>query len=266
LDQLAATNGGQGFGIGAGQIFVESYYSLAGRSYDVNGMVNVRLEGHTPTSLTELHSYPVEWYSESASSGFSNGLKWNSQNWPDRSAYYQDWHDRDANGNPVEVPDREFDLKVTSGAKDFLVARDPEVVLYNREGTVAGSTPLAKLTFTENSPAFADMTIVLAEDDVALSFAYQFHIVGDGDQLGVWIDEELRFVVTGEVAGLGLYRDMVSLEGLSPGIHYVTVALHSFGESGASFSFGELSIVSVPEPASLLLLCGSTLLLNRRRW
>ena len=87
---------------------------------------------------------------------------------------------------------------------------------------------------------------------------YQFLNPGDGDQLGLWIDDELRFIITGNLAGTNSYTTDIDISDLSAGDHILSVALHSYGDTGCSVNVTDFTMISVPEPSTLLLLTIAT--------
>jgi hypothetical protein len=103
--------------------------------------------------------------------------------------------------------------------------------------------------------------------DVTITFDYEFLNIGDGDQLGIWIDDGLRLIVTGELAGLGLQSTSIDISDLDAGQHLMTVALHSTGDANSQVFVGNFQTISViPEPTALTLVAlSTTLLLTRRR-
>ena len=75
--------------------------------------------------------------------------------------------------------------------------------------------------FTKDSPAFLDTTFTTHAGDSAMQFAYQFIQPGQGDQLTVWVDNALMFVVTGELAGTDQQIGSFDISDLSPGPHTI---------------------------------------------
>ena len=118
----------------------------------------------------------------------------------------------------------------------------------------------------ESSPAFWDSIIELDENDMSVQFDYEFLTVGDGDQLGIWIDDQLLLIVTGELSASGLQTTTIDISSLEAGAHLLTVALHSTGDANAEVFVGNFQAISVvPEPTSAFLaLIPAFLLLTRR--
>ena len=235
------------FGIGreVNETFVDSYFSEFGIDYNVDGVVNVKLNGD--------HSYPYTWYNE-ASTQSHNGLNWFTGIRPPGQYYEQD-----SDVGPYVLRTAEGDVL---GIR--LASRSLETEGYFSDGNVTHVNGGVELR--EGSPAYWDLVLVLENGDVLLSFDYQFFDVGDGDQLGLWIDDQLYFIATGEFAGTEMRRAMVDLTLFDRGSHLMTLALHSTGESSAGFFAGNFQITSVvPEPSALSVMAGCFLLLKRRR-
>ena len=231
--------------------FVDNYYStFLGRSYSVNdNIVNVKLNPNSQLAIEDRHSYPLDWYSEA--SLFSNNI---ALNWSPllgdayktlTSKYEQDW---ETSGG--------YALKEMSS--NFLASVEKESKLELKtlltKGLVAASLP-NEGTLNENSPAFWHTSFSKGVNDITLEFSYQFLKPGDGDQLGIWIDDELRFIITGELVGTEILMSDIDISDLSVGDHILSVALHNYGDANASVKVFDFAMISVPEPSSLYLLC-----------
>ncbi|MEA2709960.1 MAG: hypothetical protein QOF78_2561, partial [Phycisphaerales bacterium] len=256
LKQLLATNSGQGIGNGEGQTFVENYYSIFGQESVTDGVVNVRLQGTAEANndapwvgYPKLHGYPYEWFTRSASADSEFGLRWDIGGAPIFPFWKQDWlrtitlppdPTSPTNTRWVQDDTRELDLvmDVQEGATQE-TTRTPAMVIYNREGSVAGSTPQAMLRLDEGnvlapqtnateagsllsgeslaptsvpgSPAFVDLLMTTQTGDSYLTFDYEFVSAGDGDELGIWINDELRFVINGFDAPVGMQSESIDI-------------------------------------------------------
>lgn len=244
-------------GTAAGQTFVDNYYSRFGEPYPevVNVLLSPKDYGESGASAE--HAYPITWYTKEDVDPRVNGLAWSPLNGGiiasllESDAYFQDVDDEfllvDANTNLT----RRFDSSA-------LQTTDV--------GTTGLVNPASGGKFLiENSPAFWDSIITLGENDVAIQFDYDFLNVGDGDQLGIWIDDELRLILTGEVIGQGLTTTTIGIADLAAGDHLLTVALHSTGDANAEVFVGNFQAISVvPEPSTLALLTLSIIALLPR--
>lgn len=240
-------------GTGSGQTFVDNYISEFGTPY--SDVVNVKLfpDEYGATSSSAGHGYPVSWYADATL--HSNGFAWASNSFlPQFDAYYQDSQYEYALLDTQTYVTRRY---MTSDMTMTTVGIEGEVSL-GEDGA----------TLNEHSPAFWDLVIDLDAGDVTIEFDYEFHNIGDGDQLGIWIDDALRLILTGELAGQGLQSTSIDVSDLDVGQHLMTVALHSTGDANAIVYAGNFQTITVvPEPTTLSLLAFSTTLLltGRRR-
>jgi hypothetical protein len=93
----------------------------------------------------------------------------------------------------------------------------------------------------ENGPAYYDTSFYLKKDIHAIngsyfiSFNYQFKSKGSGDQLGIWINDQQRFIVTGELTPD--YLDSSNFGITDPKgngeTYFMTVALHNYSNGEA---------------------------------
>lgn len=237
--------------------FVENYFSLLGGTYaDVAGdIVNVKLVPQDGWfAPVESHDYPKEWYAKANESGSTDiGVAWS----PLLGTYYQgldshyvqDWET--APGLFDEF--RELVLRSETGTigPDYREEYPLGYLSLLTEGDVV--TDDAGATLTEQSPAYWDVLFETGPDDIALEFEYEFLDGGDGDELGLWIDGELRFLMAGYLAPEGVQDSIIDITDLEVGEHVLTVALHSYGDPNASVYVGDFMGVT-PEPATLALL------------
>jgi hypothetical protein len=116
------------------------------------------------------------------------------------------------------------------------------------------------MTLVESSPSFWHSLIDLAESDTTFHLEYEFLTAGDGDPLGIWIDDQLKLILTGEVVGLGRRSTAVDVSDLAAGSHLLTVALHSTGDANAQVFVGNFQMIAlVPEPDTTALLMSAVL-------
>ncbi|PIR59726.1 MAG: hypothetical protein COU68_04045, partial [Candidatus Pacebacteria bacterium CG10_big_fil_rev_8_21_14_0_10_45_6] len=247
---------GEKYGIGNGEneTFVENYFSQFGWAYN-DDVVNVEL---LPEHLDGLggimslrHGYSTGWYANASLITDDVAFNWFDDKPEAGTSWYQDW--LDGNGDP------DF-------SREYVLAEGK----YVPKQRILQSTALGLLPFwsqnvsivdqetgdailEEHSPAFWYGTLLVREEDTAFQFEYEFLNIGDGDQLGVWIDEELMMLITGDLVGTGVQLGDIDLSGLDPRIHFLTFALYSTGEENAQISIGKFQMISVPEPATLFL-------------
>ncbi len=105
--------------------------------------------------------------------------------------------------------------------------------------------------FNNQNPGsiYLDKPISIKEGDSAILFYFVFLDGGDGDQLGIWIDDEMRFIMDGYLFKdeSVLSQSIIDLSGKSPGEHILTIALHSYGNNNNSKVFvGGLEIIPQP--------------------
>jgi len=238
--------------LGPNGTFVDNYVSSFGVPYgDLPGLgqiIDVRLDPGRDLFGATGHAYPLLWYQRSAKKvGKAVGFAWsplrfgeNNFEPPARGQdLEQDWlHE----GDPV--PARELELRLTRqhhgpkltfqrariDAHDGDAAADDHDVVHLREGGTARRS--------------ADFEI--DDDDVAVEFKYRFTHTGDGDQLGVWIDGQLRLVTVGAWAGTKPQTVALDLANLDAGTHNLSLAVHSFGEQDASVEATDFQKVATP--------------------
>jgi len=258
------------YGRESGKTFIENYYSLLGGKYidQFGHIVNIQLKPIDGwIAPGESHDYPKPWYGKANISGSGEiGLAWS----PLLGTYYQGLDNH-------YVQDWEVAPGVFDSFRELVLRSETETIgpdyreKYSlgylsllTEGDVV--TTATGATLTEHSPAYWDLLFTKGADDISLEFEYQFLSGGDGDELGIWIDGELRFLMSGYLVGSDNYNSIIDISDLNSGAHVMTVALHSYGETNASVYVGEFTVVAVPEPASLLLMIfGGLAPLRRKR-
>ena len=258
-------------GIGADKTYIDNYSSFYGEDYG-HGVVNIRLSPHDHGVFDLLgtgaaeHGYPVEWYTDAVVK--YNGFAWSHLGVDPNTSL-------DLGGVYFEDPNVQYQLNWTV---DGTVPVPPQYTHSTSQTTTVGTpvnvtvsgghtenTPVWGIA-RETSPAFWDMILEIDEDDVAVEFDFEFVVSGDGDQLGIWVDDELRFIVTGDQFASGLHTSVFDVSSLSPGPHLLSVALHSTGEANAEMRVGNFRTVSlVPEPSTFVLLALSVIGLIGRR-
>jgi len=248
---------------------VDNYYSAFGKFYSFDNVNNVQLLPYQTDDVAEQHSYPISWYEKALR---ANVLPSDLLSPVFVGDYVQDWADNSVtvNGHPSWNTARELDLLPTTRHITVIpyVSTAISTPPYLIDGVVTqyiSKTGGILFDVTEHSPAYMDFTFVTNPGDVLIEFTFQFVNPGDGDQLGIWIDDNLRFLITGLSASTDSHMGVIDISDLDYGLHYLTVALHNTGEPDAEFTVSDLSIVSIPEPTSLMLWFLTPLLLCRKR-
>jgi probable HAF family extracellular repeat protein len=281
LDDVLTSIGstGTGIGISSGQTFVDNYYSEFGREYEIDGVVNVALQGRVNGSWSDQHSYSYKWLGASGTSQYSqsNGLFWQSTGAiPGSTAFRQDWWETiegpiGSGSVTFEVPKNEFSLLATLNPAASRERKSPSFTLqplnsniFNTDGTVIVDAATGRITLIENSPSFVDMTFVLPADTTHLQVSFEVLSPGDGDLLGLWINNELLYSLTLSDLNAGLHVAYIGIEDVTPNtLHFLTIGLHSTGEPNSAFVIDSLSAVIVPEPTSIALLGLMSILMLR---
>jgi probable HAF family extracellular repeat protein len=238
--------------------FIDNYYSsFLGRSYSFDDIVNVKLNPNPQFIIEDKHSYPLDWYSSASVFASNLGIGW-SPLLGDTYQLLASNYEQDSLINGEFEPSMEFALK-ESGTSDYLPIRlrsNMSLATLLTQGTVTNVSNGKCLT--EASPSFWHTSFSKGVNDTTLEFSYQFLNPGDGDQLGIWIDDELRFIITGELVGTEILMSDIDISDLSVGDHILSVALHNYGDANASVQIFDFTMISVPEPSSLYLLCVAT--------
>jgi hypothetical protein len=97
-----------------------------------------------------------------------------------------------------------------------------------------------------------DTAITTALQDTSFAFNYQFLTPGDGDQLGVNVDGQLRYLSEGDLAGTDNHTASFDISDLSPGQHNFTFTIYSTGVATSSLSVSNFVVLAMPPPISLV--------------
>gem|GEM_PF-4455889 len=106
---------------------------------------------------------------------------------------------------------------------------------------------LTKNILDSDGSAFFHSSINTNEKDMALKVQYRFINTGDGDQFGIWIDDQMKFISTGNIVGANLQEAIIDISKLKPGSHILSLILHSFNDSSspAQIEIGKILILSL---------------------
>ena len=264
-NRLASVLNGIKIGRDASSTFVDNYYSYFGESYFADDdIVNVRLNPKPSLSIGDKHIYPINWYEGASKNTTTLGLAWSpleGDTYKNLSSNYeQDWQNPDGSIDySREYVLRDKDAGLTPTEKWLKL--DMSTLL--TQGLVTGIPGGMRLT--EHSPAYWHTSFSKDANDIAIEFTYQFLDAGDGDQLTLWIDDELRFVITGDIAGADAFTTDIDISDLDPGYHILSVALNNYGDMNASVDVTDFTMVSVPEPSSLFLLVAGIIFFRKRK-
>lgn len=243
-------------GHGPDETFVDNYVSWAGRSYEVSTNVALLPSVHNTTGIPARHGYPLDWYPDAYDTSF--GISWSPLIGGSSTSHIENYYVQDLN-------DRKKLNTITESIVDFI--KNPLYLLDLKVTGVVVNVTGGKI-LQENSPAYWDSLIDIEQGSIAVELQFEFLNTGDGDELGLWINDELRQVITGNVVGNGLQSVIIDVSDLEPGPHLLSVALHSTGDANAEVFVGNFQSISiVPEPTSfvLALIAGSSILSRGRR-
>ena len=264
-NRLASVLNGIKIGRDASSTFVDNYYSYFGESYFADDdIVNVRLNPKPSLSIGDKHIYPINWYEGASKNTTTLGLAWSpleGDTYKNLSSNYeQDWQNPDGSIDySREYVLRDKDAGLTPTEKWLKL--DMSTLL--TQGLVTGIPGGMRLT--EHSPAYWHTSFSKDANDIAIEFTYQFLDAGDGDQLTLWIDDELRFVITGDLAGADAFTTDIDISDLDAGYHILSMALNNYGDMNASVDVTDFTMVSVPEPSSLFLLVVGIIFFRKRK-
>lgn len=231
-------------------VFVDNYYASAvGRKYgDIcPGVVDV---GLIPDSgLIAAHGYPVDWYAQALSLP-NIGLAWSpllGTGYTDlENLYFQDW------GIPGIYLDRSKEFVLRSGT-DTVVGPDLieyplEYEIFLVEGQITYEN--GKVILWEASPAFYSCFASFTEGDQILKLKYHFVEQGDGDKFGIWIDDDLSYLIAGNSYGVAEGEATIDISQVNSGNHTITLALYSEGEANSIIEVSDISVIRPQQSTS----------------
>jgi len=144
-------------------------------------------------------------------------------------------------GYPHNIDSREID------PGKFYLSKAGEANLQN------GKIVLTETESPQNkNSAYFDLLIPSQRTDIEMSFNYTFINGGDGDQLGVWVDDQQVFVLTGSllcstdgsVCPSSQFSNF-SFGGEEGQTHVVTFALHAYGDINSKVEISNIKIDSI---------------------
>ncbi len=226
--------------LGASGTFVDNYYSSYGVPYgDQPGLapvVDIRLDPGSDLFGASGHGYPPLWYQRSAAAlKQAVGFAWSPIRFdqPDfdppkpGTDLVQDWV---RTGNPV--PALELALRATGqhhGPQRTLQRAELDAHDADDESDDGDVVQLA-----EDGRRRWNADFEVDDDDVAVQLTYRFTDPGDGDQLGIWIDGQLRLVAVGTWARTDPQTVAVDIANIPAGRHNLTLAVRAFGDANAN--------------------------------
>lgn len=249
LHDYAGARGKLTIGRGSTETFVDNYHSVFGRQYNINGVANVDLFGG--------HGDPIKWYADAttADNGFAYG--WSPLENRDQIVFTYPIEYRQQSNDPLK-------LEPVTELPDAVSFQIKSLQLHELFSNGAVTNTDKGVLLQENSPAFWHALFTTEENDIAITFQYEFLNAGDGDQFGVWVDDELKYLITGEIIGSHLNTPLLDIQNLNPGQHLLTLALHSYGDVNAELLVGGIRTISIPEPTSLIWMSLISLICMRR--
>lgn len=238
--------------LGPDGTFVDNYYSSYGVPYgDLPGLhpvVDVRLDPGRDLFGATGHAYPPTWYQRSAASLDKGvGFAWSplrrgeaDHDPPARGAdLTQDWL---LQGKPTAK--RELDLEET-GQHQGPDRQMQRVALDAHDGDAADDDgDIVRLS--EGGPRRWHADFEVDDDDVAVQLTYRFTNPGDGDQLGIWIDGQLRMVGIGAWASNEPQTVALDIANIPAGHHTLSLAVKSFGEDNADVEATSFEKLATP--------------------
>ena len=257
------------YGIGNGErdTFVENYFSQFGWSYG-GDVVDVELQPEHLEGIGGImslkHSYPLQWYANASLITDDVAFNWFNNEPEAGTLWYQDWLDEngEVDFSKEYVLSMQTDIPITEDIYQTTPVTIPSPFWFKGE-YVPEEGDFFRLK--QQSPAFWYSTVVIGENDVALLFDYEFLVIGEGDQLGVWIDEELMLLLTADLIGDGEHTAVIDLSGFDPHLHFLTLAFYDQSEMDSEVRIGNFQMVYIPEPATLLFVGASVVTVYFRR-
>jgi probable HAF family extracellular repeat protein len=223
-----------------GTTFVDNYCSLLGVDYTVgNSIVNAQLYPFEHGGLIDPHGYAMDWYTGATANTNNVALAW--------SPLF-------GTGTACQTLDSKYYQGILN--EYSLVSSTSPVAAIEGKIREVGSSLLATkglvtavlkgMNLTENSPAYWHSAFMMNDNDKTLEFSYQWVNAGDGDELTLWIDDEMRFVVAGNLSGTNNITTDIDISDLGPGSHILSVALNNYGSANASVNVTDFKLISYP--------------------
>ncbi len=224
-------------GYGPHNTFIDNYYTAFGLPYPIWNVVNVDLSlhgGKLPNHSS--HIYPVTWYKRATDSGEGFGIQWSPLMNKDTLVIFSN--------NYVQATDKPLRLLSTELLLPPKVPKNETLVLNKvlTRGTVE-DIPNG-ISLTESSSAYWHGSFSKSTSGTSIRFDFRFTGHGDGDQLGIWIDDRLEFLSTGDVSELEIRTAFIDIENLALGPHLLTISLHSVGSKNASVEISNFMVIS----------------------
>lgn len=232
-------------GTGHNETFIDNYITLFGTPYcyqKSDGLIDIDLGAVNPDGIGS-HGYPLTWYSWASGYTTPEYEKIEAIWWsPLKGSLYQNIEPGYERLGCCLDDRHHLTEQNLCTAQSTTSTNELVITSSTTEGEVTETSNSVQLT--ESSPAFWNAVFVKSEDDLYIQFDYQFLAVGDGDELGVWVDDKLKFIMPGITAGTDKRSSTIGISGLEPGEHVLTVALHDFGEANADILVSNIKMVS----------------------
>jgi hypothetical protein len=241
------------FGIGTaeGETRLINAYSEFGEAYRIEGAVNIAIDTSGTEGASPRHHEPIDWLSGEGLISIAPG------------------HYAQIDGTPGLISAAAADrVELLSSVATLLVV---DTTGANVEAT--SLSDVWNLTLAESSPASWTAVFEVDADHAhalwSVDLGVETIIAGDDDWLGVWIDGDpysLSSIDEGHA-----WQGTIDVGSLLPGLHELTVYVHSGGDRNAVVNVHGLSVWSVspaavPEPGrAFLAVVGSVVMLARRR-
>lgn len=257
-------------------LFMDNYYSMFGEAYNdfpgLSGIVDIELnpQQYSEFAFSERHSYPIRWYTEASPDALqANGLLWSPLlgNLYETLApsYYQNWtYDPPLSMNELEL---EVVAETTPASQWIWNAASLETV--SMLGDVQFDSETGRVTLGvdgDNEPlSLWHTTFEMTGEMLALEFEYRFTEGSNGEQVAVWIGDELRFLAASDLPGADGFLGVIDLTNLDPGTWDLVLGLYQNGDFSAMVEVDGMQFALIPEPSSLLLVAIVMSLVGLRR-
>lgn len=219
--------------------FIDNYYSTFGEAYHVRktgdypGQVDIDLLPLDSVLCLE-HAHPVRWYATATREHENIGLAWSPLFLEETDRHFSSQYTSNLLDQYILIPSKPlFDIRQV-----YKVSQDLATLAVRGSVTIL---PVG-ITLFEASPASWTCMVDKGPGQVALSFHYQFLSPGDGDEFGIWLDDEPQLLTSGEVSGEDARVAVVDLSKLSLGSHFMTLALHDFGAANAQILISDFQV------------------------